>query len=397
MKIFFQNLLLVFLSILGAALFFEGALRFYGFTYPSWEVRDRDVGFIGLPYAKGWWTVEGHAYVEYNGHGFRDVERTLKKPAGKIRIAVLGDSYTQAREVPFETTFVNQVERKLALCDFSDGRPVEMLNFGVASFNTPAQIQLWRSRVRAFNPDLVIFAFFIGNDITNSHEKMDPYLNWPGLGLPVFKYVDNKFKIDFSFRNDPLFKKRAESRFHHFALGLINRFVLLQFLNYSRHNLRRWIAGEEEIKKKNLTKRRLKPDEDHSYWVGNVKIIDPPIERVWKEAWSLTETGLKLLNNEITEDGARMALVLLPHPAQIDRFGGRYPQDRLIKWAAQHDIAVLDLLSAFRQAYEKSGNHPYGFENMLIGDGHLNELGHNAGAEAIARWACDSIIGKGNF
>ena len=52
-KIFFQNLLLVFLSISVVALFFEGALRFYGFTYPSWEVRDREVGFIGLPNAKG--------------------------------------------------------------------------------------------------------------------------------------------------------------------------------------------------------------------------------------------------------------------------------------------------------------------------------------------------------
>ena len=396
-KIFFQNLLLVFLSISVVALFFEGALRFYGFTYPSWEVRDREVGFIGLPNAKGWWTVEGHAYVEYNRHGFRDVERTLKKPEGTIRIAVLGDSYTQAREVPFETTFVNRAERQLALCNASAGRPIEMLNFGVASFNTPAQIQLWRSRVRAFNPDLVIFAFFIGNDISKSHEKMDPYLNWPGLGLPVFKYVDNKFKIDFSFRNDPLFKKRVESRFHRFALDLINRSVVLQFLNYSRHNFHRWIASDGEVKKKNLTKRRLKTEEGHRYWVGNVKIIDPPVEPIWKEAWDLTETGLKILNDEIIEDGARLALVLLPHPAQIDKFSGRYPQDRLIKWAAQHDIAVLDLLPTFGQAYKKSGDHPYGFENMVIGDGHLNALGHHRGADAIARWTCDSIIGKGIF
>ena len=89
---------------------------------------------------KVWWTLEGHAYVKYNRHGFRDVERTLKKPEGTIRIAVLGDSYTQAREVPFETTFVNRAERQLALCNASAGRPIEMLNFGVASFNTPAQI-----------------------------------------------------------------------------------------------------------------------------------------------------------------------------------------------------------------------------------------------------------------
>ena len=69
MKAFMQNTLLVFASILISVCLIEAGFRLSEFTYPSWQIRDSDVGFIGVPNAKGWWNLEGRAYVKYNSHG----------------------------------------------------------------------------------------------------------------------------------------------------------------------------------------------------------------------------------------------------------------------------------------------------------------------------------------
>ena len=46
--------------------------------------------------------------------GYRDVEHTREKPPGVFRIAVLGDSMTEARQVSIADTFCKQLEKRLS-------------------------------------------------------------------------------------------------------------------------------------------------------------------------------------------------------------------------------------------------------------------------------------------
>jgi len=54
------------------------------------------------PGAEGWWSKEGGAYVRINNGGLRDREHAKAKPTNALRIAVLGDSYAEALQVPID-------------------------------------------------------------------------------------------------------------------------------------------------------------------------------------------------------------------------------------------------------------------------------------------------------
>jgi hypothetical protein len=62
-------------------------------------------GFALAPGVEGQYQREGTSYVRINSDGLRDREHPKAKPAGTFRIAVLGDSFTEAMHVPMEQTF----------------------------------------------------------------------------------------------------------------------------------------------------------------------------------------------------------------------------------------------------------------------------------------------------
>lgn len=104
------------------------------------------------------------AEVEYrvNGEGLRGPEVAVDKPAGRRRVAVLGDSIAFGYWVAEEDAFPRQLERLLG-----DGSPrsrVEVLNFGVPGYNLEQETEVLRSRVFAFAPDAVVLALCL-NDL----------------------------------------------------------------------------------------------------------------------------------------------------------------------------------------------------------------------------------------
>ena len=89
---------LIALATLIALLLGEGALRLTGISFPVFEIQDEARGVALKPGKEGWYRKEGEALVRINSHGYRDAERALAKPAGTLRIAVLGASFVEARQ-----------------------------------------------------------------------------------------------------------------------------------------------------------------------------------------------------------------------------------------------------------------------------------------------------------
>src|SRR5438874_2202497 len=100
MKKLLVHAALVAASVVVALALGEGALRLIGFSYPSFWLPDELTGSRLRPGAEAWSRSEGEAYVKINSRGLRDVEHALQKPQGAYRIAVLGDSYAEAMQVP---------------------------------------------------------------------------------------------------------------------------------------------------------------------------------------------------------------------------------------------------------------------------------------------------------
>src|SRR6266852_4603823 len=66
---------------------------------------DPRTGWRLRSHAEGWVVQENRQYVRINSHGFRDRERSFEKPPNTFRIAILGNSWTEALQVPLDKTF----------------------------------------------------------------------------------------------------------------------------------------------------------------------------------------------------------------------------------------------------------------------------------------------------
>lgn len=104
--------------------------------------------------------------VEINSDGLRDREYPPGKPPGAYRILVLGDSYAEGLQVSVEQTFPKRIEALLA-----EARPemrIEVVNAGIAGYGTADELRYLEAYGGRWRPDLVLLAFYSGNDVRNN-------------------------------------------------------------------------------------------------------------------------------------------------------------------------------------------------------------------------------------
>ena len=122
--------------------------------------------------------VAEHSSPEYsvtystNSIGFRDREHTIKKSSNVFRIVVLGDSYTQALQVPLEQSFPYLLEQKLN-SNTTVQKEIEVINLGLDSSGTGQQYLILKHIGLEYKPDLVILGFLTGNDVRNNYAEFE--------------------------------------------------------------------------------------------------------------------------------------------------------------------------------------------------------------------------------
>src|SRR5262249_16065798 len=113
---------------------------------------DSEFGFDSTPGARGVWTREHRSHVQINSLGLRDVERDPVKPAGTMRVGLLGDSTVEAMQVSQEATFGSLAERRLR----EQGYKPDLINLGIAGPNPIRQLLRLERRGYALNLDFVL-------------------------------------------------------------------------------------------------------------------------------------------------------------------------------------------------------------------------------------------------
>lgn len=384
-KPFLKKLLLLVVGLTVGVVVAEAALWALGVGYPLRYQPDAHCGTRLRADFDGWFTREGRAQVRTNSAGHRDREHSESKPANTFRIAVLGDSFAEAPQVDLEQTFWAVMEGELQSCEAFGGLDVEVLNFGVSGFGTAQELQMLRHYVWPYEPDLVLLAFFAGNDVSDNSQQLRP-----GEIKPYFTIENDELVLDDSFLEHPDYLD-ARSNWTQFKVRAINHSRILQLIAEARH----------------ASSRRQTDQEVQAQWseLGlDSEVYAEPANAEWRGAWEVTQRLIVEMRDEVRQHGAEFWVVSVSSAVQVDPdpdlradFAAAhkiddlsYPDKRIETLGEHEQFSVIALAPRMQEHAQEEGVYLHGFENTRLGTGHWNADGHRLAGKWIAEAICNS-------
>ncbi|MBV9578536.1 MAG: hypothetical protein JO057_08105 [Chloroflexi bacterium] len=396
-------------------------------TQKGLYILDPDAGYVMRPNTcVRLKTTEYDEVLKTNSLGMVGPELPATKPPGEFRIVVLGDSYTVGGQVPYEQTFPAVLEKQLHDAGYTN---VRIIDAGVGGYTEYNESGLLKKYVAQLQPDLVVLAAFLGNDISeNVLATMAGYRDAPehpkGMtwGLDAAKLVDDSGSW-FPRNNlpgppppaawdpsqplpDPVGNNHnsgqvappaaaapvgLRTRAHALWDGLRSESLLLGKLfgepidpSISTAPGAAPLAAEQE--RLNLTSFEwtILRDIPHTYWLD--------------VAWPLFGRYLGDARETAASVGAPLVLLSLPDMSQFDdemqartmanfRFRDDEvdwdrPQRDLASVAAADGVPMLDLLPEFRSLPDRASLY-------LRIDTHMSAYGHDVTAAAVAKYLED--------
>lgn len=393
LRINFKKLLLLCCGLLTGLLLAEGGLRVARVSHPLFYAPDEYCATRLRAGARGWWASEGEASIQINSAGLRDREHPLPKAPGTFRIALLGDSFSEAMQVPIEETFWSILEGKLNGCRALGGRRVEVINFGVSAYGTDQELLMLRHHVWEYEPDLVLLAFCNHNDVSDNSKALSSE-----DCKPYFDLQNGRLVLDASFRQMRPYLI-AMSTYDHVKCRLINSSYLLQLVWHARRCWNKPPASAQSATKREPEAASIR-EAEHYY-----PTYRAPRDAVWKQAWRVTEKLLEEMANEARRHSARFYVVTLssgiqvfPDPAVRRRFFERpecddpfYTDQRVRSIGERTGFPVLNLAPQLQRQADEKKVFFHGFANTSPGTGHWNVAGHLAAAELLTAWLCATL------
>jgi hypothetical protein len=387
--------LLILLGILLAIIISEAMVRMLGLGRPEFDTFSATRGWKLLAGASGWQTEEGRAYVSVNRWGYRGPEWTRTKPPGTLRIAVLGDSFVEAQQVAEQNTACALIQQELSsqLSSFEPHHPlkrVEVMNFGVDGYGTAQEFFTLTEDVWQFSPDVVVLAFFPGNDVRNNSAVLEG-----DKCRPFFVPSGGQFVLGGPFEDSWLFHFQCFMRFESYHSQLLNLLGEARSALRSALRKRRQLANQQHS-----ADHSPEPAANRWHEPGiNDSIYRPPASVDWRDAWSVSEAEIEMVERNVLTHRAAFLLVIigtgvqmLPNASSqadyIKAVGGTdllYPDRRLRALGERNGFAVLDLVPPMKAYAQANQIYFHGFANTRIGTGHWNQRGNCQAAELIAK------------
>jgi hypothetical protein len=407
-KRFFVKFTMLLISLVIGLCATEIVLRVINYSFPTFYSPDENVGYVLTPGIEGWYRKEGEAYVRINRDGLRDVEHSKQKPANTLRVAVIGDSYAEAFQVPLENAFWKVAETRLQNCAAAGGKTIGFINFGVSGYGTAQELITLRQKVWEYSPDIVLLAVTTNNDITDNSRALKKTDE-----IPYFVYRGDNLELNDSFRTNTAFRWR-QSNLSRFGAWLRDHLRFVQLAHQAQYSLKNYLAKRraqppsQQISNNPLNapppdttsppqKTNINPED---VGIDNL-IYREPTDDVWREAWRVTEGLILEMRKETEANGARFLVVTLSNGIQVfpeasarqtflDKIGANeilYPDIRIKNFGAANGFTVYNLAPELQAYAEQNKVFLHGFgEN--IGNGHWNAEGHRVAGELLSQKLC---------
>jgi hypothetical protein len=310
---------------------------------------------------------------------------------------MLGDSFVEAQQVAEEATACEFIQHELngMLPAIEQSRQqrfkrVEVLNFGVDGYGTAQEFFTLLEDVWQFSPDMVVLAFFPGNDVRNNSAILEG-----DKCRPFFVPHDSEFMLGGPFAASTAFHFSCFLRFESYHSQLLD--VLGESRNALRAQLRKW--GEHPdppATSHQAAGIRMQVLQEPGI---NDLIYRPPINQVWRDAWNVSEAEIEMTEQNARAHHAIFLLVIIGTGIQVDPRPAYqtaylkavqgtdllYPSHRLTAFAAKKGFAALDLVPEMKAFAQENQIYFHGFPNTRLGTGHWNEAGNRFAAALISK------------
>jgi lysophospholipase L1-like esterase len=375
----------------------EGIFALAHFGEEEYLRIDPLLGLVHLENKDVTWREEGYSREHLNHSGFFDIEHPLKKAPGAFRIAILGDSFTEALQLPAQFRFTNLLEDKFN----SKGlKRFEVFNCGISGFGSGQEYLLYLSKIKDYQPDLVILCL-------NQWEP-DKNTQWPAH--PVFS-LSKTGQLQTSWANfDQWRKSPAALPFVSFDWARRNSRVwgvLLQSLNNLKtdptfQKLSGVLSTAEEAmgkRAKNTAKQtdlasgsdesKLKISREILCKSGNLTTLDrvpTNTEAISvEERWQITGATIKQFATACSRQHCGLVIVAIPVRWQKDALRDRFAS--IATLTANFSLPLLNLIPSFVDQQTKSND-------ALFLEGHFTARGHELVADALYSFLENNYLSK---
>lgn len=310
------------------------------------------------------WSCDGSAYewsttVSFNDGGLHDSPVSLERSPGRPRILVLGDSATEAVQVPTDRNFSERLEAALG------PRPGawEVVNAGHAGFGPAEHLLFFEAEGRLYRPDVVVVAFHARDDLDDVLDSAAG--EGPGPDLPRARVV---VAADGTISVDPSACERAEAAWRR-SEG--RNPAAAWFCAHSA--LARLLACGGPRDAEGLATPARRDD------VAVRAASSEPGRR--REALRAAEALLLRLRERVERDGAKLLVLLVPSRGDLEGTppAGEEPAVRewLAGFAARQGVEFVDPTDHWRRRRSETGR-----PGFFAVDPHPDADGHRWIAEA---------------
>jgi hypothetical protein len=272
--------------------------------------------------------------VHYDENGFVSGADHYTDNDAPCRIAFLGDSFTEARQVPYAASFVGRLA-SISKC--------AIRNYGVSSYSPVLYLLQWQKIVQFTKPDLVILQLY-SNDIGDEGDA----------GYARVAKYDSKGHIV------AVPGPQTMGSWSEFPRIIARQSYLMRLVRRDALVISWWLKS--------------KPD--------SLRAVGPSVEE-FPTISRLTSDTMKELSSEVSANGSTFVFFVVPSKYRLTypKRASEVPEfsDEWKGWGADNDVHFIDMVPAFQRQAQ------LGRTLFFQRDVHFNALGHHVVAQEICK------------